>query len=62
MCVRVSVGLSPEQHVAGVAGGDPVERVHVEVVVVAGGVLGANVGSGRQHGGVAAGGGGKKSQ
>ena len=37
--VCVCVCVSPEQHVAGVAGGDSFKRVHMEVVKVVGGVL-----------------------
>ena len=42
---RIITGLSPQQHVARVAGGDPFEGVHFELVEVVGGVLGMNVGS-----------------
>lgn len=38
-CVYVCLCVSPEQHVTGVAGGNPFKRVHVEVVKVVGGVL-----------------------
>lgn len=39
VCVYVCLCVSPEQHVTGVAGGNPFKRVHVEVVKVVGGVL-----------------------
>ncbi len=51
MCVCVCVfvwiilGLSPQQHVAGVAGGDPFKGVHMKLVEIVGGVLRSNVGS-----------------
>lgn len=52
MCARVSegegeriIGFSPEQHMAGVAGGDPFKGVHLKLVEVASGVLRMNVGS-----------------
>lgn len=35
---------------AGVTGGDLLERVHMKVVVAAGGVLRANVGAGHKDG------------
>lgn len=39
VCVYLCLCVSPEQHVTGVAGGNPFKRVHVEVVKVVGGVL-----------------------
>lgn len=46
---RGHAGPSPEQHVAGVAGRDPVEGVHVELMVVARTVLRVDVGSAQDN-------------